>query len=129
MIIWPIACSLIGVINAQAEPFASIGYGVCYHYNVFTYSIHYDPIQIQAVVLEPARWRTMRMTPEQYVLVQYYHDKRKWAYFGGVGARISGGLVYSIGAKYIVAQNASFGTSIYHDSNMTHFIVGVNLEI
>lgn len=90
--------------------------------------MHYENVQMQMVVMTPARWRTMRMQPEQYVMVQYYNDKHAIVYFGGVGYNIGNRIVYSAGAKYYVMKHISTSVVVYQ-SFMNHVVVGLNVEI
>ena len=125
---WVVICSLVGVINATPENFLSAGYGACYHYNSFNYSVHYKHIQVQAVVMTPARWRTMRMQTEEYLMLQYYSDNDKLNYYGGVGYNIGHQLVYSAGLKYNIAKHLSV-SAVTYQSYMNHIVIGLNLEL
>lgn len=128
MIIWPIVCSIVGAINATPDNFISIGYGACYHYDSFNYSMHYEHIQVQGVVMTPARWRTTRMQPEQYVLVQYYNEGKKVSYYIGLGYNIGNRVVYSGGVKYSLNKYLS-ASAILYQSYMNHVVIGLNLEL
>ena len=128
MIVWPIVCTIVGVINASSENFVSIGYGVCYHYDSFNYSMHYEHIQLQGVVMTPARWRTTRMQSEEYFLIQYYSDGKVVNYYGGVGYNIGKGIVYSGGLKCNLNEYLSASAGVYQ-SNMNHIVIGLNLEL
>lgn len=90
--------------------------------------MHYENVQLQMVVMTPARWRTMRMQPEQYVMVQYYNDEHAIVYFGGVGYNIGNRIVYSAGAKYYVTKHISTSVIVYQ-SFMNHVVVGLNVEL
>ena len=116
---------MIGLVNAKQEQFISAGYGLCYHYDAYNYSIRYKNIQTQAVIMSPARWRTMNMRPEQYVMLQYYSR----GLYLGPGVRVNGGIVYSIGLKKKIINNLSSSISVYKDPDMTHIVLGLNIEI
>lgn len=106
----------------------SIGSGLCYHFNAYNYSIHYEHVQVQAVIMQPARWRTMRMQPDQYILLQYYTDWDRWNLYAGTGYATSGRMVWSGGVKFDVVPNLSTSLVIYQ-ANMNHIVIGLNLEI
>jgi hypothetical protein len=120
---------MVGAITATPEQFMSIGYGMCYHYDSYNYSVHYEHIQVQAVVMQPARWRTMRMQPEQYLMFQYYSDKRNLNYYLGPGIKIDGGLVLSAGLKKKLINNVSTSVGLYQLKRMNHIVIGLNLEL
>ena len=120
---------MVGAITATPEQFMSIGYGLCYHYDSYNYSVHYEHIQVQAVVMQPARWRTMRMQPEQYLILQYYSDNRKLNYYIGPGIKIDGGFVLSAAVKRKLTNNISSSIGIYQLQQMNHIVIGLNLEL
>lgn len=120
---------MVGSITASPEQFISAGYGLCYHYDSYNYSIHYEHIQVQAVVMQPARWRTMRMQPEQYLLLQYYSNGKKINYYAGCGVTNNGKLVTSAGVKKKLINNLSSSVGIYQLYNMNHIVIGLNLEL
>ena len=128
MTIWPIVCSIVGVINASPENFVSIGYGLCYHYDSFNYSMHYEHIQVRGVVMTPVRWKTPRMQSEEYILVDYYSDGDKINYYIGVGYNIENRIVYSAGIKYDIVDHLS-ASAIVYQSYMNHIVIGLNLEL
>jgi hypothetical protein len=129
-IVWPILCALSGNnINAKADNFISAGYGLCYHYDSYNYSIRYEFIQVQAVLMQPARWRTMRMQPEQYVIPQYYIDNKRIDYYGGIGIKIGGGMVTSAVGKYKLNKHLSSSLGYYKLTNMSHIVLGLNVEL
>lgn len=120
---------MVGAITATPDQFMSIGYGACYHYDSYNYSIHYKRVQVQAVVMQPARWRTMRMRPEQYLMLQYYADNKSLNYYIGPGFKADGGLVLSAGIKKKLINNLSTSVGFHQLQRMNHIVVGVNLEL
>ena len=90
--------------------------------------MHYEHIQVQGVVMTPARWRTTRMQPEQYVLVQYYNEGKKVSYYIGLGYNIGNRVVYSGGVKYSLNKYLS-ASAILYQSYMNHVVIGLNLEL
>ena len=122
-------CGMVGAITTTPEQFMSIGYGACYHYDSYNYSIHYKHVQVQAVVMHPARWRTMRMRPEQYLMLQYYADNKSLNYYIGSGVKFDGGLVLSAGLKQKLIDNLSASVGFYQLQKMNHIVIGVNLEL
>lgn len=121
---WPIICALAGTINATAEPFITIGSGLCYHYNSYYYTIHYENVQLRGVIMTPERWRTIRMQPEQYVIIDYYTKNA----FIGMGYSFNNNLVYSVGIKAYIVSYLSASVIVYQ-SNMNHVVIGLNLEL
>lgn len=120
---------MVGAITAAPEQFVSMGYGMCYHYDSYNYSLHYKHIQVQAVVIHPARWKTMRMRPEQYLMLQYYSDNKNLNYYIGPGIKVDGGLVLSAGLKKKLINNLSTSVGFYQLQKMNHIVIGINLEL
>ena len=120
---------MVGAITATPEQFMSIGYGMCYHYDSYNYSIHYENIQVQAVLMQPVRWRTMRMQPEQYLMFQYYSNNKNINYYIGPGIKLDGGIVLSSGLKKKLMNNLSTSVGFYQLKKMNHIVIGLNLEL
>ncbi len=69
------------------------------------------------------------MQPEQYLMFQYYSDKRNLNYYLGPGIKIDGGLVLSAGLKKKLINNVSTSVGLYQLKRMNHIVIGLNLEL
>ena len=105
----------------------SLSAGMCYHYDGFAVGLHYDKLTLQTVLMRPARYRTMRMQEEAYIVAGY--DSRLGI---GGGIRLNDNRVSPVG--YISAKQKLFGSlygnvAYYQTMGMSHLVVGLKLMI
>ena len=101
--------------------------GMCYHYDGFTFGLHYKNVAFQTVLMRPARYRTMRMAEEAYLVAGY--DKRLGI---GGGLRVNDDRVSPVG--YVSGRQKLFGSfygnvAYYQTVGMSHLVVGLKIVL
>lgn len=101
--------------------------GMCYHYDGFTAGLHYKDLSLQTVLMRPARYRTMRMQEEAYVVMGY--DSKLGI---GGGLRVNDDRVDPVG--YVSARQRLYkglygNVAYYQTVFMSHVVVGIKVMI
>lgn len=105
----------------------SISAGMCYHYDGFSAGLHYDNLSLQAVLMRPARYRTMRMKEEAYIVGGY--DSRLGI---GGGIRLNDNRVDPVGyisAKQKLYKGVYVNLVYYQLVSINHIVVGIKVMI
>lgn len=105
----------------------SISAGMCYHYDGYTAGLHYKDLSLQTVLMRPARYRTMRMQEEAYIVAGY--DSKLGI---GGGLRVNDNRVDPVG--YISARQKLYGglyanVAYYQTVFMSHLVIGIKVLI
>lgn len=105
----------------------SVSAGMCYHYDGYTAGLHYKDVSLQTVLMRPARYRTMRMQEEAYIVGGY--DGRLGI---GGGLRLNAGGLGPVG--YVSCRQkivgGLFGNVAYYQTiGMSHLVIGVKVML
>jgi hypothetical protein len=100
---------------------------MCYHYDGFAAGLHYNKLSLQTVLMRPARYRTMRMQEEAYIVAGY--DSKLGI---GGGIRVTNNMVDPVGyisAKQKLYKGLYANVIYYQTVSISHIVVGIKVMI